>query len=132
MIFFLKMTFNKFGMYLPILRYKLPIFCNYLIKLKFGFYKFIVYGSENLATIYQILVKYLKFGIALPNFRKLFYQLPKFGKNHLFHATADFFKTNLTIHEEVERNCIKLCVFVIYFVNYLENGIIKSKSNCQI
>ena len=80
-------------------------------------------------AIYQNLVKYLQFGIALPNFDIIFYQLPKFGK---YYATADFFKTNSTMLEEVDRNCTKLCVFVIYFVNYLENSIIKSKSNSQI
>ena len=85
------MTLNTFGMYLPIIRYKFPIFCNYVIKLKFGFYKFIVYGSENLEAIYQNLVKYLQFGIALPNFGIIFHQLPKFSKYHVFHATADFF-----------------------------------------
>ena len=68
------------------------------------FIKFIVYGSENLEEIYQNLVKYLQFGIALPNFGTIFHQLPKFGKFDVFHATADFFKTNSTMLEEVDRN----------------------------
>ena len=78
------------------------------MKLKFEFYKFIVYGSENLEAIYQNLVKYLQFGIALPNFGIIFHQLPKFSKYHVFHATADFFKTNSTMLEEVDKNCTKL------------------------
>ena len=62
-------------------------------------------------AIYQNLVKYLEYGIALPNFDIIFYQLPKFGKYLMFHATADFsrqIQPCLKNWTEIAPNCVYL------------------------